>query len=225
MSNITFGLSEDVRRYLLSVSVREPDILARLRQETARLPMAMMQITPEQGQFMGLLVRLLQARRCLEVGTFTGYSALWVALALPDDGRLTACDVSAEWTAIGRRYWEEAGVAAKIDLQLAPALETLDRLISRGDSGQFDFAFIDADKENYWNYYERTLRLLRPGGLMAIDNTLWSGRPADPDEHDATTSAIRAFNARVHSDRRVQISMLPLGDGVTLVWKPYSADV
>jgi caffeoyl-CoA O-methyltransferase len=221
MSNITFGLSEDVRRYLLSASVREPDILARLRQETARLPMAMMQITPEQGQFMGLLVRLLQARRCLEVGTFTGYSALWVALALPDDGRLTACDVSAEWTAIGRRYWEEAGVAAKIDLHLAPALETLDRLISGGDSGQFDFAFIDADKENYWNYYERALRLLRPGGLMAIDNTLWSGRPADPDQHDATTSAIRAFNARVHSDRRVQISMLPLGDGVTLVWKPY----
>ena len=225
MSNITFGLSEDVRRYLLSASVREPDILARLRQETARLPMAMMQITPEQGQFMGLLVRLLQARRCLEVGTFTGYSALWVALALPDDGRLTACDVSAEWTAIGCRYWEEAGVAAKIDLQLAPALETLDRLISGGDSGQFDFAFIDADKENYWNYYERALRLLRPGGLMAIDNTLWSGRPADANQHDATTSAIRAFNARVHSDRRVQISMLPLGDGVTLVWKPYSADV
>jgi predicted O-methyltransferase YrrM len=225
MSNITFGLSDDVRRYLLSVSVREPEILARLREETAQLPMAMMQITPEQGQLMALLVRLLQARRCLEVGTFTGYSALWVALALPADGRLTACDVSAEWTAIGRRYWKEAGVAGKIDLQLAPALETLDRLISRGESGQFDFAFIDADKSNYWNYYERTLRLLRPGGLIAIDNTLWSGRPADADDRDATTSVIRDFNARLYRDRRVHISMLPVGDGVTLVWKPYSVDV
>ena len=224
MSNITFGLSDAVRQYLLSVSVREPDILARLREETARLPMAMMQITPEQGQFMALLVRLLQARRCLEVGTFTGYSALWVALALPADGRLTACDVSAEWTAIGRRYWQEAGVAGKIDLQLAPALETLDRLISRGESGRFDFAFIDADKSSYWDYYERTLRLLRPGGLIAIDNTLWSGRPADADDRDATTAVIREFNARLYQDRRVQISMVPLGDGVTLVWKPYSAD-
>jgi predicted O-methyltransferase YrrM len=225
MSNVTLGLSHEVRRYLLSVSVHEPEILARLREETARLPMAMMQITPEQGQFMAMLVRLLQARRCLEVGTFTGYSALWVALALPADGRLTACDVSAEWTAIGRRYWEEAGVAGKIDLRLAPALETLDRLISRGGSGQFDFAFIDADKSNYWNYYERTLRLLRPGGLIAIDNTLWSGRPADADDRDATTSVIRDFNARLYQDRRVHISMLPVGDGVTLIWKPYSADV
>jgi predicted O-methyltransferase YrrM len=224
MSTLTFGLSDEVRRYLLSVSVREPETLARLREETAQLPMAMMQITPEQGQLMALLVRLLQARRCLEVGTFTGYSALWVALALPADGRLTACDVSAEWTAIGRRYWEEAGVAGKIDLQLAPALETLDRLISGGESGQFDFAFIDADKSNYWNYYERTLRLLRPGGLIAIDNTLWSGRPADADDRDATTSAIRDFNARLYRDRRVHISMLPVGDGVTLVWKPYSEE-
>jgi predicted O-methyltransferase YrrM len=225
MSNITFGLSDDVRRYLLSVSVHEPEILRRLREETTRLPMAMMQITPEQGQFMALLVRLLQARRCLEVGTFTGYSALWVALALPADGRLTACDVSAEWTAIGRRYWDEAGVAGKIDLRLAPALETLDDLISRGENGHFDFAFIDADKGNYWNYYERTLRLLRPGGLIAIDNTLWSGRPADADDDDATTSAIRDFNARLYQDRRVHMSMLPVGDGVTLAWKPNQADV
>ena len=220
MSNITFGLSDDVRRYLLGVSVHEPEILARLREETVRLPMGMMQITPEQGQLMALLVRLLQARRCLEVGTFTGYSALWVALALPADGRLTACDVSAEWTAIARRYWEEAGVAGKIDLRLAPALETLDSLISQGESGRFDFAFIDADKGNYWKYYERTLRLLRPGGLIAIDNTLWSGRPADLDDRDATTSVIRDFNARLYQDRRVHISMLPIGDGVTLVWKP-----
>jgi predicted O-methyltransferase YrrM len=225
MSNTTFGLSDDVRRYLLSVSVHEPEILGRLREETARLPMAMMQITPEQGQLMALLVRLLQARRCLEVGTFTGYSALWVALALPADGRLTACDVSAEWTAIGRRYWEEAGVAGKIDLRLAPALETLDHLIAQGESDQFDFAFIDADKSNYWSYYERTLRLLRPGGLIAIDNTLWSGRPAGADDNDDTTSAIRDFNARLHQDRRVHMSMLPVGDGVTLVWKPNQADV
>jgi predicted O-methyltransferase YrrM len=224
MSNTTFGLSDDLRRYLLSVSVHEPDILARLREETGRLPMAMMQITPEQGQLMALLVRLLQARRCLEVGTFTGYSALWVALALPADGRLTACDVSAEWTAIARRHWEQAGVADKIDLRLAPALETLDDLISQGESGRFDFAFIDADKSNYWNYYERTLCLLRPGGLIAIDNTLWSGRPADADDRDATTAVIRDFNARLYRDRRVHISLLPVGDGLTLVWKPARVD-
>jgi predicted O-methyltransferase YrrM len=220
MSSTTFGLSDPVRRYLLSVSVHEPPILARLREETAQLPMAMMQISPEQGQLLALLVRLLQARRCLEVGTFTGYSALAVALALPEDGRVTACDVSQEWTAIARRYWKEAGVERKISLHLAPALETLDRLIAQGESGQYDFAFIDADKSNYWNYYERALRLLRPGGLIAVDNTLWSGRPADPGDKDQTTVAIRDFNARLYDDRRVHISLLPLGDGVTLVWKP-----
>jgi caffeoyl-CoA O-methyltransferase len=220
MSTTTLGLSDQVRRYLLSVSVREPSILARLREETARLPMAMMQISPEQGQLLALLVRLLQARRCLEVGTFTGYSALAVALALPEDGRVTACDVSEEWTSIARRYWKEAGVEHKIALHLAPAVETLDRLIAQGDGGQYDFAFIDADKSNYWNYYERALRLLRPGGLLAIDNTLWSGRPADPEDRDATTVAIRDFNARLYNDPRVHISMLPVGDGVTLVWKP-----
>src|SRR5262245_32520657 len=151
MSNTTFGLSGEVRRYLLTASVREPQILARLREETAGLPMALMQISPEQGQFLALLVQVMQARRCLEVGTFTGYSALWVALALPADGRVTACDVSAEWTSIGRRYWKEAGVEGKIDLHLAPALQTLDRLIAQGEEGRYDFAFIDADKENYWN--------------------------------------------------------------------------
>ncbi len=146
--------------------------------------MAMMQISPEQGQFLALLVRALQARRCLEVGTFTGYSTLVVALALPEDGRVTACDVSEEWTSIARRYWQEAGVADKIDLHLAPALETLDRLIAQGEGGLYDFAFIDADKTNYWNYYERALRLLRPGGLIAVDNTLWNGRVADPEDRD-----------------------------------------
>lgn len=220
MSNTTFGLSDEVRRYLMSVSVSEPEVLARLREETARLPMAMMQISPEQGQFMALLVRLLRARRCLEVGTFTGYSALWVALALPPEGRLTACDVSAEWTSIGRRYWQAAGVADKIDLHLAPGQETLDRLIAHGEEGQYDFAFIDADKENYWNYYERALRLLRPGGLMAVDNTLWGGSVADSEDRSPTVSVIRDFNARLRQDRRVHMSMLPLGDGVTLIWKP-----
>lgn len=220
MSSTTFGLSDEVRSYLLSVSVREPEVLARLREETARLPMAMMQISPEQGQFLALLVRLSQARRCLEVGTFTGYSALWVALALPADGRVTCCDVSAEWTAIGRRYWKEAGVAGKIDLHLAPGLETLDRLITQGESGAYDFAFIDADKDNYWNYYERALRLLRPGGLIAVDNTLWGGRAADPGDPDSTAATIRDFNARLSQDSRVQLSMLPIGDGVTLIWKP-----
>jgi predicted O-methyltransferase YrrM len=220
MSNTTFGLSDEVRRYILSASVQEPESLARLREETARLPMAMMQISPEQGQFLALLVRALQAKRCLEVGTFTGYSTLVVALALPEDGRVTACDVSEEWTSIARRYWQEAGVANKIALHLAPALETLDRLIAQGEAGQFDFAFIDADKTNYWNYYERVLRLLRPGGLIAVDNTLWNGRVADPEDRDPTTVVIRDFNARLRQDRRVQISMLPLGDGVTLIWKP-----
>jgi caffeoyl-CoA O-methyltransferase len=170
---------------------------------------------------MALLVQMLQARRCLEVGTFTGYSALVVALALPEDGRVTACDVSEEWTAIARRYWKEAGVAHKITLHLAPAVQTLDRLIAQGEGGEYDFAFIDADKDNYWNYYERALRLLRPGGLIAVDNTLWSGRVADPDDHDPTVEVIRDFNARLHQDRRVRISLLPLGDGVTLIWKPY----
>jgi predicted O-methyltransferase YrrM len=220
MSNTTFGLSDTVRQYLLSVSVHEPAVLARLREETARLPMAMMQISPEQGQLLALLVGVLQARRCLEVGTFTGYSALWVALALPEDGRVTACDVSEEWTAIGRRRWKEAGVEHKIALHLGPGVETLDRLIAEGESGQYDFAFIDADKSNYWNYYERALRLLRPGGLIAVDNTLWSGRPADPEDRDTTTVVIRDFNARLYQDQRVQISILPIGDGLTLILKP-----
>ncbi len=220
MSNTTFGLSDQVRRYLLSVSVHEPEILARLREETARLPMAMMQISPEQGQLLALLVRMLQARRCLEIGTFTGYSTLVVALALPEDGRVTACDVSEEWTSIAQRYWKQAGVERKIALHLAPAVETLDRLVAQGEGAQYDFAFIDADKHNYWNYYERALRLLRPGGLIVVDNTLWSGRPADAADRDSTTVAIRDFNARLYHDRRVHISLLPVGDGVTLIWKP-----
>jgi len=179
MSNKSFGLPARVYDYMLSVSLREAPILARLREETAKLPMAMMQIAPEQGQLLSLLVRALQPKQCLEVGVFTGYSSLVVALALAPEGRITACDVSEEWTAIARRYWQEAGVAQKIDLHLGPALQTLDRLIADGRAASYDLAFIDADKGNYWGYFERALMLMRPGGLIAIDNTLWSGAPAD----------------------------------------------
>jgi caffeoyl-CoA O-methyltransferase len=219
MSNKTFGLSEPIYDYLLSVSLREPAVLQRLREETARLPMAMMQISPEQGQLMSLLVQALVPKRCLEIGVFTGYSTLAVALALPADGHITACDVSEEWTAIARRYWHEAGVDNKIDLYLAPALQTLDRLIAHGHSGTYDFAFIDADKENYLGYYERALALLRPGGMIAIDNTLWSGRPADVTVDDPDTRAIRNFNQRVFKDSRVRMSLVPIGDGMTLALK------
>lgn len=219
MSNKTFGLPDNVRDYLLSVSVREPPILQRLREETARLPLALMQISPEQGQLIALLVHTLQPKRCLEVGVFTGYSSLVVALALPPDGSITACDLSEEWTAIARRYWREAGVDRKIDLQLGPALGTLDRLIADGKSATYDFAFIDADKENYQAYYERALTLLRPRGMIVIDNTLWYGRPADPTVRDASTKAIRAFNAALFKDPRVHISLVPIGDGMTLALK------
>ncbi len=196
--------------------MREPDVLRELREETARLPRAGMQISPEQGQFMRLLVELLGARRCLEIGVFTGYSALCVALAMPPDGRLIACDVSEEWTAIARRYWARAGVSDRIDLQLRPALDTLDELIAAGRAGQFDFAFIDADKGNYAAYYERALTLLRPGGLVAIDNALWSGRVADPGENDADTAAIRALVGKMRDDARVTCSLVPIGDGLML---------
>jgi len=218
MSNRTIQVTDSLYDYILSVSSREPDVLARLRNETAERTgdRFRMQISPEQGQFMFLLARLLGARKALEVGVFTGYSSLSVALALPDDGRLVACDVSEEWTSIARRYWQEAGVDRKIDLVLAPAVETLDRLLDNGEADTFDFAFIDADKGNYNTYYERTLVLLRPGGLVAVDNTLWSGRVADPSVDDPDTSAIRAFNAKLHLDPRVDLSMLPMGDGLTL---------
>jgi caffeoyl-CoA O-methyltransferase len=219
MANRTLGLSEDLRDYLLSVSVREPQILQRLRAETAKLPLGTMQIAPEQGQLLSLLVQALQPKLCLEVGVFTGYSSLSVALALPSEGHITACDVNEEWTSIARRYWEEAGVANKIDLYIAPALQTLDRMIAHGHAATYDFAFIDADKENYWGYYERALALLKMGGLIAIDNTLWSGRPADPTVNDASTRAIRAFNKRLFKDSRVRISMVPIGDGMTLALK------
>ncbi|WP_017304226.1 class I SAM-dependent methyltransferase [Spirulina subsalsa] len=219
MTRKTLGLDESLHNYLLTVSLREPDILSQLRQETAQLPMAQMQIAPEQGQFMALLVQLIGAKKTLEVGVFTGYSSLVVALALPEDGHLIACDVSADYTSIAQRYWQTAGVAQKIDLKLAPALDTLDQLLAQGEGETFDFAFIDADKSNYTNYYERCLQLLRPGGLMVVDNVLWSGRVADLEVQDNRTNAIRAFNRHVHQDSRVALSLIPLADGLTLVRK------
>jgi len=219
MSTRTLPLDDALYDYLLATSLREPPVLERLRAETAGMTHALMQISPEQGQFMALLIKLIGARRCLEVGTFTGYSSLAVALALPDDGRILACDIDEDFTAVARRYWHEAGVAEKIDLRLAPALETLQAEIEAGAAGTYDFAFIDADKENYAGYFEACLTLLRRGGLMAVDNVLWSGKPAQPDADDELTEAIRAFNAHVHADERVDISLLPLGDGLTLARK------
>jgi caffeoyl-CoA O-methyltransferase len=201
------------------VSLREPPLLLALREETAALTQRSMQISPEQGQFMALLTRLIDARRCLEVGVFTGYSSLATALALPEGGHLVACDVSEEWTSVARRYWQQAGVAHKIRLHLAPAVDTLDALLVQGQAGTFDFAFIDADKTNYLEYYERTLALLRTGGLVLIDNTLWSGKVADPEVSDADTVALRHFNEVLHHDERVDLSLLPMGDGLTLARK------
>lgn len=219
MSNKTFTLSDDLYAYLFEHSVREPDVLRRLREETARDSMARMQIAPEQGQLMQLLVRLMGARRYLEVGVFTGYSSLAVALALPAEGRIVACDISDTWTKVARRYWAEAGVAEKIDLRLAPALQTLDGLIAAGAAGSFDFAFIDADKTSYRGYYERALTLIRAGGLIAVDNTLWEGRVADPKVRDADTQAIRDFNRHLRDDRRVHLCLVPIGDGLSLALK------
>ncbi len=200
----------------MKVGVRESAAAAALRVETAKLPMAMMQISPEQAAFMQLLVKLLGVRRALEVGTFTGYSALAVAEAIPPDGLLIACDVSQDWTAVGKPHWVAAGVASKIDLRIAPAVETLDALIAQGQSNTFDFAFIDADKSNYDNYYERALRLVRVGGLIGIDNTLWNGAVVDMARQDDDTKAIRALNEKVHADNRVDVVLLPIGDGLTL---------
>jgi caffeoyl-CoA O-methyltransferase len=219
MTRKTLELSDALYDYLLSHSLREPPVLAKLREETAQLPGSQMQIAPEQGQFMALLVQLMGAKKTLEVGVFTGYSSLAVALALPEDGKVVACDVSEEYTAIARRYWQEAGVAYKVDLHLAPALATLDQLLAEGQAGTFDFAFIDADKANYWNYYERSLQLLRPGGLIAVDNVLWSGRVADPAEQGNSTEAIRQFNQAIYQDDRVRLSLVPIADGLTLALK------
>ncbi|MBM3268406.1 MAG: class I SAM-dependent methyltransferase [Candidatus Sericytochromatia bacterium] len=219
MSTATLNLDARLRQYLLDHSLREPEVLARLRDETSLHPYARMQISPEQGQFMALLARLMGARKALEVGTFTGYSAICVARALAPGGKVVAMDVSAESSEVARRYFAEAGVADRVDLRVAPALETLDALLAAGEAGTFDMAFIDADKERYLAYYERALQLLRPGGLILVDNTLWSGAVADPSDTDESTAAIREFNSFVHADERVDVSLLPVGDGLTLALK------
>ncbi|MBD3881851.1 class I SAM-dependent methyltransferase [Phormidium tenue FACHB-886] len=221
MSEKTF-LASSLYDYLLSVSLREPPLLQQLRQETASHPLSQMQIAPEQGQFMALLVQLIGARKTLEIGVFTGYSSLAVALALPPDGKIVACDVSDEYTAIAQRYWQLAGVAHKVDLQIGPALETLDRLLSDGQANTFDFAFIDADKSNYEQYYERSLELVRQAGLIVIDNVLWSGRVADPTVADNRTEKIRHLNRKLHQDERIHLSLLAIGDGLTLAMKRQS---
>jgi caffeoyl-CoA O-methyltransferase len=198
------------------VGVREHEALRRLREETAGLPESRMQIAPEEGAFLALLVRILDARKVLEIGTFTGYSSTAMALALPADGRIICCDLSEEWTDVARRAWADAGVADRIDLRLGPALDTLEQLFAAGEEGSFDMAFIDADKANYAGYYEAALRLVRQGGVIAIDNVLWSGRVVDPEVTDEATNAIRAINDDIAADERVDIAMLPLADGVTL---------
>ena len=217
MSSRSLGLSDSVYTYLLEHSLRESDACKALRRRTETVEYNAMQVSPEQGQFMAWLVSLLQVKKAIEVGTFTGYSALCVAQALPEDGMLVACDISAEWTSIGRKYWELAGVSNKIDVRIAPAIETLTSL--QDEAGTFDFGFIDADKLNYVQYYELVLNLLRPGGIVLVDNVLWGGSVADESDQEESTCAIRALNSHIHADERVQVSMLPVGDGLTLVRK------
>jgi len=212
-------LDDRLYSYVVDHSLRDHPALAALREATAGMKWGGMQIGPDQGQFMQLLVKLMGARNCIEIGVFTGYSSLAVALALPPDGKIIACDVNEEWTSIARKHWKMAGVETKIDLRLAPATETLDKLIAGGGAGRYDFVFIDADKPNYLAYFERCLVLLRTGGLIAIDNTLWSGDVVKPEKTDENTVAIRAFNDALHKDTRVALSLLAIGDGVTLALK------
>ncbi len=219
MSSRNNNIPDELYDYILANSLRDRPELKALRDETALMPMAGMQISPDQGQFMALLVKAMGARKVIEVGTFTGYSALVVAGALPADGKLVACDVSEEYTSVGHPHWKKAGLALKIDLRLGPAVETLDVMIAAGESGQYDMAFIDADKKNYGLYYESCLTLLRPGGLILVDNVLWGGRVADPAEQDESTQAIRALTKKMHADERIDFSMLPVGDGLSLAVK------
>ena len=219
MSRETLNLTPVLYEYLQSVSVREDPVLARLREETGAMPQANMQIGPEQGQFMALLAKLVGAKRCIEVGVFTGYSSLCVARAMPPEGRLIACDVSEEFTRIARRDWEQAGVADRIDLRIGPAKATLEAMLKDGNKSSIDFAFIDADKTSYRDYYELCFELLRPGGLIAIDNTLWGGAVADPKNNEKDTCALRELNTFLYGDERVDISLVPIGDGLTLARK------
>ncbi len=219
MSARTLTMTDQLHQYLLSVSAPMTEPMQRLREETAEMTSGGMQISAEQGQFMKVLIKLIGAKKCLEIGVFTGYSSLCVAQALPKEGHIYALDVSEEFTSVARRYWEEAGVAHKITLTLAPGTETLEKLLSEGHAGTFDFVFIDADKHGYDSYYEAGLKLARPGGLIGIDNTLWSGRVADPDDQDEQTRIIRLLNAKIHEDARVDAAVVPIGDGLTLCVK------
>jgi predicted O-methyltransferase YrrM len=219
MSTRTIPMDDRLYEYMLKVSLRETDLMRRLRDETAKMPEHGMQVSPEQAQFMGFLVQALGVRTALEIGVFTGYSSLAVASALPDDGRLVACDVSDAWTGIARKYWREAKVDGRIELRLGNAVDTLDALSREGKNGTFDFAFVDADKENYLEYFERCLLLVRKGGVIAFDNVLWSGRVADPNDRSASTVALRKLNDRIAGDERVSMTLLPIGDGLTLTRK------
>ncbi|MFQ5582584.1 MAG: O-methyltransferase [Mariprofundaceae bacterium] len=219
MANKTLNLTESLYGYLLDASLREPEVLQRLRVATEAEELSEMCSAPEQGQFMAMLLKLIGAQRVIEVGTYTGYATLWMALALPAGGEIITCDVSERWTFVARRFWEDAGVDGKIRLELRPAVETLGQLLADGGEGTFDFAFIDADKVNYENYYERCLELIRSGGLIAVDNVLWGGSVVDPDKQDESTEAIRAFNKKLKGDDRIELSMLPVADGLTLALK------
>ena len=219
MSSTTLGLEDTLLAYLRNHSLREPEVLKKLREETLKLPLGVMQVSPEQGQFMALLVRITGATRIVEIGTFTGYSSLVMALALPDSGKLITCDISEDYTNTARQYWQKAGVADRIELKLAPALETLDALLTSGQTGTFDMAFIDADKTEYIGYYERCLQLLKSGGLILVDNVLWGGRVARSEVEDSDTNTLRQFNDLLHQDERIGLSMLPVGDGLTIARK------
>ena len=216
MTSTTIGRPDEIHAYIERVGYREPAVLARLREATAAHPEINMQIAPEQGALLALLAETVGARRCIEIGTFTGYSSLAVALALPPDGRLVCCDVSDEYTATARRFWAEAGVADKVELRLAPATDTLDALLADGEAGAFDLAFIDADKPAYGDYWERCLRLVRPGGLIVLDNMLFHGRAVHPAPDDVNGGAIHALNERIAADERVSFVLLGIADGMTI---------
>ena len=221
MSNRTLSIDDRTYDYLCNVAINEPELLTQLREETAQLDYSVMQISPEQGQFMSLLIKLMGAKRAIEIGTFTGYSSICVANAMPDDGQLICCDTSPQWTAVAEKYWAIAGLQDKITLHTQPAEKTLEMLLGEGAQGSFDFIFIDADKQNYIKYYEMALSLLRKGGMMAVDNTLWSGAVADPDNNEPGTRAIRRFNDMVKNDQRVTKSLVTIGDGLTLILKEF----
>ena len=221
MSNRTLSIDDRTYDYLCDVSINEPDLLRQLREETAQLEYSVMQISPEQGQFMSLLIKMMAAKRAIEIGTFTGYSSICVASAMPEEGRLICCDISPQWTSIAEKYWALAGLEEKIELYTQPAEQTLQKLLDDGAEKTFDFIFIDADKQNYISYYEMALRLLRKGGIIAVDNTLWSGAVADPENIEPGTRAIRRFNDMLKEDKRVSSSLLTIGDGLTLILKEF----